>query len=71
MQDWGLVQLDPRMLDMETFDGNKLFFGTFHFVFYPYFVFLPISPLSITLSSFFLGVAPFFRHSNRTPTFAL
>ncbi|KAI5993903.1 hypothetical protein EDD15DRAFT_2436455 [Pisolithus albus] len=26
-QDWALVQLDPRMLNMETFDGNKLFFG--------------------------------------------
>lgn len=26
-QDWALVQLDPRMLNMETFDGNKLFVG--------------------------------------------
>lgn len=26
-QDWALVQLDPRMLNMETFDGNKLFFS--------------------------------------------
>ena len=27
-QDWGLVQIDPKMLELATFEGNKLYFGT-------------------------------------------
>jgi hypothetical protein len=27
-QDWGLVQIDPKMLNLATFEGNKLYFGT-------------------------------------------
>jgi len=27
-QDWALVQIDPKMLDLATFEGNKLYFGT-------------------------------------------
>ncbi|KAF8877737.1 hypothetical protein CPB84DRAFT_1794698 [Gymnopilus junonius] len=26
-EDWGLIQLDPKMIDEDTFLGNKLFFG--------------------------------------------
>jgi hypothetical protein len=27
-EDWGLIQIDPRMIDDETFLGNKVFVGT-------------------------------------------
>jgi hypothetical protein len=35
--DWGLVLVDPNMIDKETFPGNQLYFGRFHSVFPPCF----------------------------------
>ena len=34
-KDWAFVQIDPKMLDLATFEGNKLYFGT---SFPPFFV---------------------------------
>lgn len=31
-EDWGLIQVDPEMIDQATFVGNKLYFGTFLFL---------------------------------------
>jgi uncharacterized protein YhaN len=30
-EDWGLIQVDPAMIDQATFVGNKLYFGTSSF----------------------------------------
>ena len=33
MEDWGVVQLDLKQIDMKTFPGNKIFIGTSFFPF--------------------------------------
>ena len=34
-EDWGLIQIDPRMIEEETFLGNKVFVGMSFPWFYP------------------------------------
>ena len=38
-EDWGLIQVDPEMIDEETFMGNKVFVGTS----FPWFFPIPLS----------------------------
>jgi hypothetical protein len=56
-QDWGLVQIDPMMLDLATFEGNKLYFGMSSppsFFCFPFFA----APFSAVLFSYHLFRLP-------------
>jgi hypothetical protein len=44
-EDWGLIQIDPKVIDEETFLGNKVFVGTS----FPWFC--PVSPFCRTFST--------------------
>ena len=78
-QDWGLVQLDPKMLDLKTFEGNKLYFGTLHLAFLclfrlsaPTFSFcrtVCVVPFAITLLAVILSAALLFVYFPVTPFF--
>jgi hypothetical protein len=41
-EDWGLIQIDPKMIDEETFLGNKVFVG----MSFPWFCSVPLSAAS-------------------------
>ena len=64
-EDWGLIQLDPNMINMETFEGNKLYFGmsfllsTFYFLSSPSFLSIVSLPFPKFCPPFLFSVSSF------------